>query len=633
MSRGSFVIAALGIGLPCLLDAGCGSSGSTSGSTGGGSSSGTTSATSSGGGSSTTSTSSSTSASSSGSGGGDGGTVPTGPNGNPNGHCSVPSAAALVDVSHPTTVVGTGTAASCTAAAVVAAVKAGGIVTFDCGAAPVTITVPEIQIFNDGGATKDGSVTIDGGGLVTLSGGGQNRILYQNTCDSTLHYTTTHCQDQPAPHLVLQNIAFTGGSAAATASVLGGGAMFIGGGTFTAINIRVSGSTQPNLEQDYAGGAIYTFNQATQPVYLVSSTFAGNSGCNGGALGSIGTSWSVYNSVFSSNKTLGNGENPAQPGTPGGGLGGAIYNDGDSYTLTLCGDLFTDNTAADLGSGSVFQVVDDLKGKLVIDQSTFTGNSNNGQRAVRVPPQHLRAGRGRRGQCRRDDHQHHLQLKLAARRRRLASAATTATDTQPKLPAEVLPSEGWVHEQPAGDGELPPPTPGVPASDPPAPVVLPEVLLDPPPPELAPVVLPELAPEVLLESAAAALAGVRTGVGSSLRHRERLGDAPAARVAERVIRPDAPDVAAGSRAQSGAEGQRRGRLHCPVQPEVVRRQAAAARQRQRGGPAVGHARAGHDRAVERSRLDRGWSAASSRGSSGGWWNRGSRPSASGSPGT
>jgi hypothetical protein len=342
MSSASFVIAGIGIGLAGLLGTGCGGSGS--------------------------------------SGGGGGATVqvPTGAYGNPSGHCSMPAAAAPEDVSHPTTVVGTGTAASCTADAVVAAVQAGGVVTFDCGAAPVTITVPTIKIFNDAGATKDGSVTIDGGGLVTLSGGGQNRILYQNTCDQAQHWTTSHCQDQPAPHLVLQNIAFTGGSAAATSSELGGGAMYISGGTFKAINIRVSDSTQPNLEQDYAGGAIYTFNQATQPVTIVSSTFDGNSGCSGGALGSIGTSWSLYNSIFSSNKTLGQGENPAKTGTTGGGLGGAIYNDGDSYTLTLCGDLFSDNTAPDLGSGSIFQVVDDLKGNLDIDQSTFTGNSNTG---------------------------------------------------------------------------------------------------------------------------------------------------------------------------------------------------------------------------------------------------------------
>lgn len=355
---------------------GCGS-GSGGGSSSSGSSSGSSSS-SSGGSSSSSGTSSSSTSSGSGgsSSGGDSGS-PSGPYGNPDGHCAVPSAAQPADVSHPTTVVGSGTPASCTADAVTKAVHAGGVVTFDCGTAPLTITVPEIDIFNDGGQ-GDGSVTIDGGNLITLSGGGNNRILYQNTCDQNLHWTTSHCQNQPTPHLVIQNIAFTGGSANATSNTLGGGAMYVGGGTLRAFNVSFKSSTQPNLEQDYAGGAIYTFNQATQPVYIVSSTFDSNSGCNGGALGSIGTSYTILNSVFSNNKTLGNGENPAKPGTPGGGLGGAIYNDGNSYTLSICGTLFSSNTAAELGSGSIFQVVDDLKGQLVIDQSTFKGNSNTG---------------------------------------------------------------------------------------------------------------------------------------------------------------------------------------------------------------------------------------------------------------
>jgi hypothetical protein len=72
------------------------------------------------------------------------------------------------------------------------------------------------------------------------------------------------------------------------------------------------------------------------------------------------------------------GENPARPGTPGGGLGGAVYNDGDSYTLTLCGTALSNNLANELGSGAIFQVVDDLNGKLAIDQSTFVANSNTG---------------------------------------------------------------------------------------------------------------------------------------------------------------------------------------------------------------------------------------------------------------
>jgi hypothetical protein len=305
--------------------------------------------------------------------------------GNPGGPCAVPAAAAAVDVSSPTTVVGTGTPASCTAAKVVSAVAGGGVVTFNCGAAPLTIVVPEIEIINDGGVTKDGSVTIDGGGKITLSGGGQNRILRQNTCDQSLHYTSTRCDLQTTPHLVVQNIGFTASVGLAdelsTSDIYGGGAIYVQGGTFKAVNITVTNSTQTNaanqLVQDLAGGAIY-IDEVTTPVYIVNSTFQGNSGINGGALGSIGESWTILNSLFKGNSAIGHGENPAASGTEGGGLGGAIYNDGDDFTLTICGTQFLSNQANELGSGAIIEVVDDLNGGLVIDQSTFTGNSDTG---------------------------------------------------------------------------------------------------------------------------------------------------------------------------------------------------------------------------------------------------------------
>jgi hypothetical protein len=305
--------------------------------------------------------------------------------GNPGGPCAVPAAAAAVDVSSPTTVVGTGIPASCTAAKVVSAVAGGGVVTFNCGAAPLTIVVPEIEIINDGGITKDGSVTIDGGGKITLSGGGQNRILRQNTCDASLHYTSTRCDLQTTPHLVVQNIGFAAGLGLAdelsTSDVYGGGAIYVQGGTFKAVNVTVTNCQQTNaanqLVQDLAGGAIY-IDEVSSPIYIVNSTFQGNSGINGGALGSIGESWTILNSLFKGNSAIGHGENPAASGTEGGGLGGAIYNDGDDFTLTICGTQFLSNQANELGSGAIIEVVDDLNGNLAIDQSTFTGNSDNG---------------------------------------------------------------------------------------------------------------------------------------------------------------------------------------------------------------------------------------------------------------
>jgi hypothetical protein len=67
------------------------------------------------------------------------------------GDASLPAARcdrpALSDVSSPTAVVGTGTPASCTAAALQQAATGGGTIVFRCGAAPVTITVGSQIVF------------------------------------------------------------------------------------------------------------------------------------------------------------------------------------------------------------------------------------------------------------------------------------------------------------------------------------------------------------------------------------------------------------------------------------------------------------------------------------------------------
>jgi hypothetical protein len=103
------------------------------------------------------------------------------PRATPTGRARCPSRQASPTCRARTTVVGDGTPASCTSAAVVSAVAAGGVITFDCGPDPVTITLEETaKIFNDSGP----EIVIDGGGLVTLSGGAR-RILYMNTCDKS----------------------------------------------------------------------------------------------------------------------------------------------------------------------------------------------------------------------------------------------------------------------------------------------------------------------------------------------------------------------------------------------------------------------------------------------------------------
>lgn len=306
--------------------------------------------------------------------------------GNPSGACAVPPEAQLEDTSNPTHVVGSGTPASCTGAAVVAAVALGGVITFDCGPAPVVITLSQTaKVFNNTGPR----IVLDGGGRVTLSGGGQVRILYMNTCDPAQVWTTPHCQDQDHPQLTVQNLTFADGDARGE-SPDGGGAIFVRGGRFKVVNSNFVRNECDDVGPDVGGGAIRVFDQhQDQPVHVTSSTFGGSAALgnvcsNGGALSSIGVSYSVWNSLFTHNRAIGNGANPAQSGTPGGGSGGAIYNDGNTFALRLCGTRIERNDANE-GGGAIFFVSNDASGDLVIENSILAANPSLGFETQGLP--------------------------------------------------------------------------------------------------------------------------------------------------------------------------------------------------------------------------------------------------------
>jgi hypothetical protein len=302
------------------------------------------------------------------------------PAGNPDGHAAVPAQAQAVDTTHPSRIVGTGTPASCTSAAVVAAVAAGGLITFSCGPDPVTITLTATAKIRNAAPR----IVLDGGGTVTLSGGGQRRILYMNTCDAAQGWTTAHCQDQDTPQLTVQNLTFAdGNSTGDTAEGGGGGAIFVRGGRFKAVNSRFVRNRCDKTGPDLGGAAIRVLSQSKGlPVYIVNSTFGGAAGqggscSNGGALSSIGVSWVVLNSVMTDNTAVGNGANPAKGGTPGGGSGGAIYTDGNLFTVTIAGTVITNNHANE-GGGAVFFVSNDRTGTMTIDGSTLRHNPSAG---------------------------------------------------------------------------------------------------------------------------------------------------------------------------------------------------------------------------------------------------------------
>jgi len=310
----------------------------------------------------------------------DAGPTQTGPAaGNPDGHCVVPAEAQAEDSSHAKTIIGDGTPASCTGDKFVAAVALGGVITFNCGPDPVTITLTSTaKVFNDTGTPK---VVIDGGGKITLSGGGRVRILYQNTCDAKQRPTGPDCNNQQAPALTLQNLTFVDGNAKGidgTDNQDGGGAVWVRGGRLKIINARFFRNVCDDLGSDVGGGAVRVLDFPTgssenRPMYIVHSTFGGaaelgNHCANGGAISSIGTSYTVINSLFTDNQAVGHGANSGQ-----GGNGGAIYNDGNTYALTLCGDRIERNHANEGGS-AVFYVSNDKTGTFTVTDSVLTHN-------------------------------------------------------------------------------------------------------------------------------------------------------------------------------------------------------------------------------------------------------------------
>jgi hypothetical protein len=233
------------------------------------------------------------------------------------------------------------------------AAAAGGIITFDCGAAPTTITVTaEVVITAD--------TTIDGRGLVTLSGGKSTRILH-----------LASAWNLATPLLTVQNLTFTDGYTTdvvnTSSTSEGGAAIFEDGGSLTIINSTFTGNQCATTGQDVSGGAVN--GQGVGTLLVDGSTFTGNVGSNGGAIGTQDENVTVTNSVFVGNSATGNGGNPGN-----GGDGGAMSYDGAMVSWTMCGDLFSKNSANASGGG-IFRVAYNDE-DVSIDRCTFDGNTN-----------------------------------------------------------------------------------------------------------------------------------------------------------------------------------------------------------------------------------------------------------------
>ena len=199
---------------------------------------------------------------------------------------------------------------------------------------------------------------------MTLSGGGKRRILYQNTCDQRQKWTTSHCDDQASPRLVVRNMTFADGDAT--------GATVRRRRRWRDLRAR---RPAEDRRLDLRRQSLRSHRARTSgaaPCGRCPSTTANRSrrpaarspavDCsNGSALSSIGVSWSISDSVFTGNRAIGRGANPARRGTPGGGSGGAIYIDGNDFSVLLAGTTMTRNHARE-GGGAIFFVSNDRSG-------------------------------------------------------------------------------------------------------------------------------------------------------------------------------------------------------------------------------------------------------------------------------
>ena len=317
---------------------------------------------------------------------GGGGTGPGGGGGNPNGSCSagVPAKGQPAATSSPTAVIGTGTAASCTFSALQAAATAGGVITFNCG--PGAVTIPVTATLN---LPVNKNTVIDGGNKITLDGGGAVRILSFNSPNwQATDFGVT-----------LQHIALVNGKATPTEAIPTapapcsqgwndgeGGALYMRDGYLTVIDATFSGNQAAPLGPDTGGGALYVTG-SKGGVWIVGSTFTGNTASNAGAVGGLFAELNIYNSLFSGNHAIGHDANNNDPSmcaamnngqneVGSGGNGGAIYSDGNSVNITLCGDAILDNAAGDNAfGGGLFFTSNNMQGMLTITDTTMTGNT------------------------------------------------------------------------------------------------------------------------------------------------------------------------------------------------------------------------------------------------------------------
>jgi hypothetical protein len=225
--------------------------------------------------------------------------------------------------------------------------------------------------------------TIDGGGNVTLDGGGATRVLEFNSANYRATKTTVTLQHLTIAHGKSSGTPIPNAPAPCSQGVMldgGGAGIFVRDGILHVIDVTFDSNAGATPGPDVAGGGIYA--NGSLGVVVVGSRFVNGSGSNGGGLGSLNSDLTLVNDVFSGNKALGSGANSissacdAGGGEVGnGGNGAAVSIDGGSDgTVTICGCTFANNAGGALG-GALFRTPDGATQDMNIDRTTFDGNT------------------------------------------------------------------------------------------------------------------------------------------------------------------------------------------------------------------------------------------------------------------
>jgi hypothetical protein len=247
-----------------------------------------------------------------------------------------------------------------------------GTVRLSCGVAPssITLTTTIATVASPfvcpvgWNCYFDKFITIDGGRLVTLDGGGLpagfRHFFVQGVGFNLQNLTISNGKGAGfgGGGAILNNgglglvfDTFSGNEAQGVGSL--GGAIY-NNGSLVVLNSTFSGN-----HADTGGGAIYNTSFALQGMVVTNSTFTGNFtsgvGGSGGAISNAGSNpATVTNSTFSLNTTSN---------------GGAIYNN-NSNTMRVTNSTFSSNSALVNGGGIL-----NIGTMMILTNDTFQGNS------------------------------------------------------------------------------------------------------------------------------------------------------------------------------------------------------------------------------------------------------------------